>query len=229
MRRIIAVLMVVALSGCGAATGTQTGDTTSGTATGSATASSATASSATSSSAGGATSSSASGATSSSASGGITVNEPWVRAAILLGDAAASGMAMEASAAAEMSADASATGEGMAMGQDMAMDGAVSAGYMTLRNDDTEADRLVGASSDIAGEVQLHTSEMKDNVMSMRQVEAIDVPPSGTVALEPGGFHLMLLDIKRELKAGETVKLTLQFERAGTVEIDATVREAGSE
>lgn len=221
MRRIIAVLMVVALSGCGAATGTQTGDTTSGTATGSATASSATASSATSSSAG--------GATSSSASGGITVNEPWVRAAILLGDAAASGMAMEASAAAEMSADASATGEGMAMGEDMAMDGAVSAGYMTLRNDDTEADRLVGASSDIAGEVQLHTSEMKDNVMSMRQVEAIDVPPSGTVALEPGGFHLMLLDIKRELKAGETVKLTLQFERAGTVEIDATVREAGSE
>ena len=109
----------------------------------------------------------------------------------------------------------------------MEMDGAVSAGYMTLRNDGTEADRLLEVSSDIAGEVQMHTSELKDNVMSMRQVEAIDVPAGGTVALEPGGFHLMILGLKRDLKAGDRVRLTLRFEHAGTVEVDAAVREAG--
>jgi len=161
--------------------------------------------------------------TGAAAAGGISVGEPWVRAALLKEDAAASGMSIEASAAPGMSIEASAMGEGMEM------DGAVSAGYMTLRNDGAGADRLLEVSSDVAREVQLHTSEMNNNVMRMRRVEAIDVPAGATVALEPGGYHLMLLDLKRDLAAGETVKLTLRFERAGTVEVDAPVHEAGGE
>lgn len=158
------------------------------------------------------------GATGGSSGAGISVGEPWVRAALV-------SVASDTTAA---SAKASAmSGHDMGGAEEtIDTDGAVSAGYMTLRNAGSEADRLLEASSDAAGDVQMHTSEMKNNVMSMRRVQAIDVPAGETVAIGPGGYHLMLVDLKRDLVAGETVKLTLRFERAGTVEVDALVRDA---
>ncbi|MFN7151064.1 MAG: copper chaperone PCu(A)C [Microthrixaceae bacterium] len=67
--------------------------------------------------------------------------------------------------------------------------------------------------------------EMGGGMMSMRQVQRIDVPADGTVALEPGGYHVMLLDVQKELVPGDTIEVTLTFERAGEVTVTADVRE----
>ncbi|RSZ57462.1 copper chaperone PCu(A)C [Massilia atriviolacea] len=72
--------------------------------------------------------------------------------------------------------------------------------------------RLVGASSPVAGTVEMHKMEMKGDQMKMAQVDAIDLPAGKAVKLASGGYHLMLIDLKRQLKAGDTVPLTLTFE-----------------
>lgn len=102
-------------------------------------------------------------------------------------------------------------------------------GFMKIENKGT-ADQLIAASSPVAGEMQLHTMTMDGNVMKMREVKAIDVPANGTVELKPGGLHLMFMDIKSPLKAGEAVPVKLKFQKAGEVEIKVPVREisAGS-
>ena len=102
-------------------------------------------------------------------------------------------------------------------------------GFMKIENKGT-ADQLIAASSPIAGEMQLHTMTMDGNVMKMREVKVIDVPANGSVELKPGGLHLMFMDIKSPLKAGEAVPVKLKFQKAGEVEIKVPVREisAGS-
>lgn len=67
--------------------------------------------------------------------------------------------------------------------------------------------------------------EMGGGMMTMQQVQSIEVPADGTVALEPGGYHVMLLDVKKELVPGDTIEVTLTFERAGEVTATADVRE----
>ncbi|HVL76937.1 MAG TPA: copper chaperone PCu(A)C [Noviherbaspirillum sp.] len=96
--------------------------------------------------------------------------------------------------------------------------------YVTLENRGREADRLVGASTPVAKSVELHTMALDGNVMRMREVPAIDVPAGGRVEMKPGeGFHLMLMGLQQQLKAGDTFGLTLRFERAGEVKTTATV------
>ncbi len=99
-------------------------------------------------------------------------------------------------------------------------------GFMKIENKGP-ADQLIAASSPVAGEMQLHTMVMDGNVMKMREVKAIDVPANGSVELKPGGLHLMFMDIKTPLKAGETVPVKLRFQKAGEVEIRVPVREMG--
>jgi copper(I)-binding protein len=87
--------------------------------------------------------------------------------------------------------------------------------------------RLVEARSPVAGVVEIHEMALVDNVMRMRAVAAIELPAGRTVELKPGGYHVMLMDLKQQLKAGETVPLTLVLERNGarsTVEVSAPVR-----
>jgi copper(I)-binding protein len=98
------------------------------------------------------------------------------------------------------------------------------AAYMILRNSGDTADRLVKAESDVAGAVELHKSSMEGGMMKMDPVDGIDIPGKGQAELKPGGFHVMLIGLKRELKAGEKIKLKLQFEKAGTQEVEAEVR-----
>lgn len=100
-------------------------------------------------------------------------------------------------------------------------------GFMKIENKGA-ADQLIAASSPVAGEMQLHTMTMDGNVMKMREVKAIDVPANGSVELKPGGLHLMFMDIKSPLKAGEAVPVKLKFQKAGEVEIKVPVREMGS-
>jgi copper(I)-binding protein len=87
-----------------------------------------------------------------------------------------------------------------------------------------DADKLVKAMSDVAGTVELHTVEMENNVMKMRPVEFIEIPAKGSAELKPGGFHVMLIGLKKELKPGETFNLTLMFEKAGEQQVQAMVR-----
>jgi copper(I)-binding protein len=97
---------------------------------------------------------------------------------------------------------------------------------MKIENTGKAADRLVGASTPAAERVELHTMAMDGNVMRMREVAAIDLPPGQTVALEPGRLHLMLMGLKSPLKADTKVPLTLKFEKAGEVQVELKVEAA---
>jgi periplasmic copper chaperone A len=99
------------------------------------------------------------------------------------------------------------------------------AAYLTIHNGGSEADRLVGVTSPTAGTVEMHESTLMDGMMGMAPVEAIEVPAGGVAELKPGGFHIMLIGMTGELKAGDTVQLTLTFEKAGEVQVAAEVRD----
>ena len=79
----------------------------------------------------------------------------------------------------------------------------------------------------LADRVEMHRMSMEGDVMRMRPVESIEVPAGATVALQPGGMHLMLMGLKAPLAAGQRVTLTLQFEKAGEVAVQAAVRAPG--
>jgi len=88
--------------------------------------------------------------------------------------------------------------------------------------------RLVAASSPVAGVVEIHEMAMRDNVMRMRAIDALALPAGKAVKLEPGGYHVMLMQLKGPLNAGDTVALELVFEGTDkareTVQVQAPVR-----
>jgi copper(I)-binding protein len=88
--------------------------------------------------------------------------------------------------------------------------------------------RLVSASSPVAGVVEIHEMAMDGNVMKMRAIAGLDLPAGKAVALKPGGHHVMLMDLKQGLQAGQSVPITLVVEGPGgkreTVQVSATVR-----
>ncbi|OWJ56736.1 copper chaperone PCu(A)C [Inquilinus limosus] len=105
----------------------------------------------------------------------------------------------------------------------------VGGGYAEIRNDGAEPDRLVSVTAEVAGRVEIHEMGLKDGVMTMRPVEGgVPVPANGTAALAPGGFHLMMMDLKRPLKAGESFAGTLTFEKAGTIAVTFEVAPIGA-
>ena len=101
------------------------------------------------------------------------------------------------------------------------------AAYMTLRNNGDQPDRLIGISSDVAASVQLHSSATRDGVMQMRAVETVEVPAQGEVMLEPGGLHVMLIGLKVPLEEGKRFPLTLEFGRAGKVQVMTAIEDIG--
>lgn len=105
----------------------------------------------------------------------------------------------------------------------------VSAAYMLITSD-TDA-KLVGASSPAVPQVEVHEMKMDGDVMIMREVKALDLPKGKAVALEPGGFHIMLMNLKQPIAAGEVVPLTLVIESGGkkqAVEVKAVARARNS-
>ena len=102
------------------------------------------------------------------------------------------------------------------------------AAYVTVTNKGKEADKLLSATTPVAGEAQLHTTLTENGVMKMRPVSAIDLKPGASVTLKPGGMHLMLMDLKQPLKQGESFPLALTFEKAGTVEANVKVQKVGA-
>ncbi len=99
----------------------------------------------------------------------------------------------------------------------------VGGAYMTIDNKGTANDKLLRASSPAAAQVQIHMMSMDGNVMRMREVAGLDVPAGKQVALSTGGYHLMMIDLKKPLAVGERVPMTLTFEHAGTIVVDVAV------
>lgn len=155
---------------------------------------------------------------------GITVRDPWVRAAMMnmaddqsgaMGDMG--NMDNQATPMAGMEGDG-----GHSHGSEYG-NTSVSAAYMVLVNNGA-ADAIVKAESDVAKTVELHNVVMENDAMQMRPVEAIEVPANGQVELKPGGFHVMLIGLNRDLNEGDEVTIKLTTRSGQTIEVKAPVR-----
>jgi copper(I)-binding protein len=131
----------------------------------------------------------------------ITVLDPWVRATI-------------GPVATEEASDA----------QPMMMAGLTSAAYMTLENHSDQTERLISVTSDAAAVVEIHETSMENDVMQMHPVDGVDIPANGSAELKPGGLHIMLMDVQRDLQPEDIVTLTLTFESGLELIIEAPVR-----
>jgi copper(I)-binding protein len=98
------------------------------------------------------------------------------------------------------------------------------AAYMTLVNPADRADRLLSAHSPLAGTIEIHRMIIKNGMMDMDAIPFLTIPAKGEVKLQPGGTHLMIYGMKRELSAGDRLPLELTFEHGGLRKLDVPVR-----
>lgn len=100
------------------------------------------------------------------------------------------------------------------------------AAYFVIENGTAADDTLLSVSSEIAAATEVHMSMADGNgVMSMQMQEAVTVPAKGQVEFKPGGLHVMFVNLNRNLKVGDTISLTLNFEKAGSLTIEVPVKE----
>jgi copper(I)-binding protein len=106
----------------------------------------------------------------------------------------------------------------------------IGGGYLTIENKGSAPDRLVGVSAEVAGKVEVHQMAMNNGVMTMRPLDnGLTIDPGKTVKLAPGGYHLMMFDLKNPLKQGDKVPVTLDFEKAGKVNVVLDVQGIGAQ
>jgi copper(I)-binding protein len=106
----------------------------------------------------------------------------------------------------------------------------IGSGYLTIENKGAAPDRLTGVSAEIAGKVEVHEMAMNNGVMTMRPLDSgLTIDPGKTVKLAPGGYHLMMFDLKAPLKQGDKVPVTLEFEKAGKVKLSLDVQGIGAQ
>jgi len=98
------------------------------------------------------------------------------------------------------------------------------AGYLIITNTGPRPDRLVSAASAVAAKVSLHESREVNGVMTMRELQGLPIHGGATLILAPGGYHLMLEDLKRTLALGDRIAVDLSFFKAGTVRVELVVR-----
>jgi len=100
----------------------------------------------------------------------------------------------------------------------------MSAVYMTLVNEGGAADRLVAVAADVAEAAEIHRSVIEGNVAKMVPVKGgIEIPAGGRVELKPGGYHVMLIGLRRDLKPGDHFTLRLRFAKSGERQVDVVV------
>lgn len=110
-----------------------------------------------------------------------------------------------------------------------AVSGGNGAVYMVLHNHTNKPDQLIGAESAVAQTVELHKSEVNDQgVMVMLKQDAIDLPADGEILMQPGGYHIMLLGLKQDLKVGDTFEVVLKFRSHPNLTLQVAVKEGGS-
>ena len=106
----------------------------------------------------------------------------------------------------------------------------IAGGFLTIENKGAAPDRLTAVSGDVAGKVEIHEMAMNNGVMTMRPLDkGLAIDPGKTVKLAPGGYHLMLMDLKGPMKQGDKVPLTLEFEKAGKVALSLDVQGVGAQ
>lgn len=102
----------------------------------------------------------------------------------------------------------------------------VGGGFLTVTNAGTTPDRLVSVTSDVSEKVEIHEMAIVDGVMKMRALDGgLAVPAGGKVELKPGGYHVMFIGLKAPLVAGGSFKGTLNFEKAGKVDVEFKVED----
>ncbi|EFO80738.1 protein of unknown function DUF461 [Oscillochloris trichoides DG-6] len=156
----------------------------------------------------------------------LTISDPWVRAAAMTGAAMAGDMATPMAETTPMAMEGTPMAETtpMAMDGHTAPSGGTSAAYMMITNSSSTPDVLLRAESAVADTVELHTMVMEGDVMKMAPVEKIDIPANGAVELKKGGLHVMLIGLRQDLNEGDMVLITLTFQNAGTIQVEAPVR-----
>lgn len=105
----------------------------------------------------------------------------------------------------------------------------VGGGYLVIENKGTGEDRLIGGTTEAASKVEVHEMAMNNGVMTMRELEkGLAIEPGKSVTLAPGGYHVMFMGLKHPLKAGEKLPVTLEFAKAGKVDVTFDVRSVGA-
>ncbi|GAP10829.1 uncharacterized protein conserved in bacteria [Bellilinea caldifistulae] len=143
---------------------------------------------------------------------GITVENAWARAA-------------SQSPSGDMGNHSENMGNSGSMGEgENSMGGSNSAIYMVIYNQSNQNDRLIAAKTDVAESVEIHQTRMENDIMMMQKVDGVDIPAGSKVELKPGGYHIMLINLKKDLKAGEKLAFTLVFEKQGEINLEAEIR-----
>jgi copper(I)-binding protein len=106
----------------------------------------------------------------------------------------------------------------------------VGGAFMTITNKGSEPDRLTGASSSVAAKLEVHEMSMANGVMSMRPVAGgLEIKPGETVVLSPGSLHIMMFGLKQGLTQGDKVKATLEFAKAGKLDVEYAIESMGAQ
>jgi periplasmic copper chaperone A len=102
-------------------------------------------------------------------------------------------------------------------------------GYVKITNNGKEADRLLGGTFDGAEAVEIHEMKMDGDIMKMRELkEGLEIKPSATVEISPGGTHLMFTGLKNGIQVGPDHKATLKFEKAGSIDVEFRIEPIGA-
>jgi copper(I)-binding protein len=147
----------------------------------------------------------------------ISVENAWARPAIVASTSATPAMG-------GMSGTPGSVSPAMQDMPGMPGSGPTSAAYFVILNQGSEADALVGAASEVASRAEMHETRIVNDVAQMVPVPRLDVPAGGRIEFKPGGYHLMLEGLNQDLKVGETIKLTLQFEKSGAITLDVPIQ-----
>ena len=106
----------------------------------------------------------------------------------------------------------------------------VAGGYLKITNTGQQADRLIGGSLPVASDVEIHEMTVNDGVMKMRRLEkGLEIKPGQSVELKPGSYHVMFMGLREGLKENQTIKGTLVFEHAGSIEVEYRVAPIGAQ
>ena len=120
------------------------------------------------------------------------------------------------------------TGKGIEVSQAWmrpAAQGANGAVYFVIQNNSATTDELVGVSAEVAQAAEIHESKMSGDVMEMNQLQSIPLGANEDVTFAPGGLHIMLVGVNKDLKIGDEVDITLHFSNAGDIKVSVPVRD----